>query len=401
MITKIEIENFKSIEKAEVELGKFNVLIGPNNSGKSNFLEAILLMKKLTNYDTGRIFTERDSFEKYLWRDKITANFSFHMAQNSKIPIYQIALSHGEYYWPFVKTEHIESKKDNLILHRSEKRIMVRLISGDPTSSYGAPVSTSTSVLNTMKSSPTILRKAASSEPIRFPQNFIDVADEFNTYQLYKFNPKKFHEPSQIKTDVQIPEIAEDGFGLPSLLMHYVTNDRDLFDEIEETLTNNEQFSFIKRINPTHTEKVLSRLTFKDKSGKVFESGQISDGVLLVLAFITICKSKTPPALIAIEEPENGIHPSNLKLVIDFIRDMVKTNENTQVIITTHSPYLLDCVEPEEVLIFHRDGDGPTQIEQMSKIPHINEMLKGYMLGELWAEYGEEKILKGQEKDED
>ena len=46
MITKIEIENFKSIEKATVELGKFNVLIGPNNSGKSNFIEACMLPKE-------------------------------------------------------------------------------------------------------------------------------------------------------------------------------------------------------------------------------------------------------------------------------------------------------------------------------------------------------------------
>ena len=95
----------------------------------------------------------------------------------------------------------------------------------------------------------------------------------------------------------------------------------------------------------------------------------MSDGVLLVLGYLTLAYTNRPPAILLIEEPENGIHPKLLKFVVEVLRGMSRgLDQDTppvQIILTTHSPYLLDATIPEEVYIFQK-----------------KEWLSEYMLGE-------------------
>lgn len=394
MITKIEIENFKSIEKATVELGKFNVLIGPNNSGKSNFLEAIMLSQKLASIcDLREIFKERRPFKNYLWRDSKHIKLSLEMKENASVR-YDVILQKDGNGNPFFDTEQISAHEGSRRLLSTFRSSPGHIRQNDP-NIYFSEI--------TLEQSTFILI----GERGKRHSTLLKLKDAFNSFRVYRFMPNKFHEVSKIVTGVQPPEFSEDGLGLPSILMYYRTQDSDRFEEIEKTL--NEHFPFIKRINLTPTEMrndegqtlTGTRITFRDRFDKIFESNQISDGVMLLLAFITVCKSNPPPALIAIEEPENGIHPSNLELAIKFMREMVDKNENTQVILTTHSPYLLDLVKPEEVFIFNRDGDGPTEIFKMTDVPNIENKLRAFMLGEFWTDMGEKKLtelIKGSKK---
>jgi predicted ATPase len=123
-----------------------------------------------------------------------------------------------------------------------------------------------------------------------------------------------------------------------------------------------------------------------------------SGGALLVTAFLTLAYTQTP-GLLLFEEPENGLHPFRLQMVVDLLRRMSRGevgNRKRQIVLTTHNPLLLNYATPEEVRVFVRDPEQGTQVIPMTKIPDIDRLLKEFALGELWYLLGEENLFKEQ-----
>ena len=118
---------------------------------------------------------------------------------------------------------------------------------------------------------------------------------------------------------------------------------------------------------------------------------------MFLTAFLALIHSQ-PAQVLLIEEPENGLHPSRLQTVIELLRKLT-TGElgyaPRQIILTTHSPVLLNCVTPNEVRIFRRDEEGATQVVRMDQLPDIDRLTKEFAPGELWYLFGEEELVKG------
>ena len=110
----------------------------------------------------------------------------------------------------------------------------------------------------------------------------------------------------------------------------------------------------------------------------------MSDGVLLVLAYLTIL----------VEEPENGMHPKRLQEVLGILRELVKEQSKTQVILTTHSPYVLDLFEPEEVSLCQMGEDGAVSVHRLSESQKVKEQAKIFTLGEIWTAEGDEALAQ-------
>lgn len=109
-----------------------------------------------------------------------------------------------------------------------------------------------------------------------------------------------------------------------------------------------------------------------------------SDGTLKMLAYLVLLYDPTPPPFIGIEEPENFLHPRLLPELAEECRNAV---ERTQLLVTTHSPFFLDPLRPEEVRILWRDKQGYTKTCRASDIPGIREFIsEGATLGYLWIE---------------
>ncbi len=93
-----------------------------------------------------------------------------------------------------------------------------------------------------------------------------------------------------------------------------------------------------------------------------------------------VCKAKnwasrsmhlpTPPAVILIEEPENGIHPKRLQEIVRMLRTLVEQSGHTQILMTSHSPYLLDEFQADEVTLCRKDEHGAIQTRRFSEIEH-------------------------------
>lgn len=125
----------------------------------------------------------------------------------------------------------------------------------------------------------------------------------------------------------------------------------------------------------------------------VVSSKLISDGALLILGYLIIANDENRPPLIMIEEPENGIHPRQLQGVMELFKSLTTGENPVQVIMTTHSPFVLDCVPPESVRVCTRDNEHGVQVHKFSEAEPIKALLdKGFTLGEAWFNFDEDKI---------
>lgn len=109
-----------------------------------------------------------------------------------------------------------------------------------------------------------------------------------------------------------------------------------------------------------------------------------SDGTLKMLAYLVLLYDPTPPPFIGIEEPENFLHP---RLLPELAEECRAAGERTQLLVTTHSPFYLNALRPEEVRVLWRDEQGYTQTRRASDLPGVPAFVEhGALLGHLWME---------------
>lgn len=139
------------------------------------------------------------------------------------------------------------------------------------------------------------------------------------------------------------------------------------------------------------------RLRFQDRwnSDLWFAPDQVSDGTMLVFAFLVLQYQNPPLDLITIEEPERALHPYLLDELIQFLRKLTTGEvgkQPVQVILATHSAELLEYVRPEEVRFLTRSAeDGSVQVnEAQTNTPHWQQVYKEYResLGGIWLSGG-------------
>ena len=124
---------------------------------------------------------------------------------------------------------------------------------------------------------------------------------------------------------------------------------------------------------------------------------QSSDGAILFLGLLALIHSPEPPKLLLIEEPEKGVYPKRLEEVIRLIRRLREApaeRASPQIILTTHSPYLLTSFNPDEVTLMVR-RDGTVRACPLRDAPNIEARLGHgeFYLGELWYNLSEEELF--------
>ncbi len=109
-----------------------------------------------------------------------------------------------------------------------------------------------------------------------------------------------------------------------------------------------------------------------------------SDGTLKLLAYLVLMHDPTPPPFIGMEEPENFLHP---RLLSGLAEECRAASERTQLLVTTHSPFFLDALRPDEVRVLWRDEHGHTRTQRVGDLRGVGEFLEeGATLGSLWIE---------------
>lgn len=143
----------------------------------------------------------------------------------------------------------------------------------------------------------------------------------------------------------------------------------------------------IDRIDTERTSDGRLLLRFNDKGfHDPFYAQQVSDGTLKAFAYLLLLEDPTPHPFLCIEEPENGLYHKLLEtLANEFRKHASRGRSRSQVFVTTHQPYFVDALDPEEVWILEKGADGFATIRRASDDPTVNNMVaEGLPLGGLW-----------------
>jgi predicted ATPase len=143
----------------------------------------------------------------------------------------------------------------------------------------------------------------------------------------------------------------------------------------------------LRQITPKPSEDKRLLLQF-DEAGYVdpFYQQSMSDGTLKMLAYAVLLEDPAPRPFIGIEEPENGLYVRLVeRLASQLASRASRTSSPTQILVTTHSPYFVDALQPEQVWIMQKNAEGHAEARRAADVPHIRELTReGIPLGSLW-----------------
>ncbi len=355
MIEKITIQNFKSINHQDLTFKEFNVLMGANNSGKSNLLDCILLLQNIFRTPLETVFGPGPySYNATFCRggdirtEPIGIQLKYRL--NSDNFDYEIKISskfNGRYQIPYVLKE-VFRKNDKEIKRTAETK---------DSFIYSARAERYDSSLK-------YLVKDLKIRKYQFVPKIIKKEHPIGNYD-YGFTP--FLEP--------------DGENLLDVLYYIRENDASRYSNIIEDckkfFPNLKNITIQRAGESTFALQVTMAIGNKEWR---FIGPQLSDGFVIVLAINTLLNSKSLPNIILIEELENGLNPASIEKVLTKIFEILK-NKDVQFFISTHSPVFIQLLRnnPEYILVCELE-------KGLSKYTHLDEKLtqfhKDYQKGE-------------------
>ena len=177
--------------------------------------------------------------------------------------------------------------------------------------------------------------------------------------------------------------LSEIGDNLPHVIQYLKEQHPDRLAQILSTLSNR-----IPRLESIDAETMQDgRLLLQVKDApfqRPILAKFASDGTLKMLAYLTVLYDPDLPQLIGIEEPENHLHP---RLLPELAEECRTASGQSQLMVTTHSPFFVDALRPEELWILYRTEKGFTQAKRAIDMQGIPEfMAEGATLGNLWME---------------
>nr|VFJ95321.1 MAG: Predicted ATPase [Candidatus Kentron sp. LFY] len=142
----------------------------------------------------------------------------------------------------------------------------------------------------------------------------------------------------------------------------------------------------IDKIDTQRTPDGRLLLRFNDRGFQdPFYAPQVSDGTLKVFAYLLLLEDPTPPPFLCIEEPENGLYHKLLETLAREFREHTRREGGAQILVTTHQPYFVDALDPEEVWVLEKGDDGFVTARRASEDPIVRNMVgEGLPLGGLW-----------------
>ncbi len=160
---------------------------------------------------------------------------------------------------------------------------------------------------------------------------------------------------------------------------------KDRFDDVLKKIAG--RIPGIDSIETKRSEDGRLLLCFNDSGfSDPFYARQVSDGTLKVFAYLLLLADPSPPPFICIEEPENGLYHKLLEILADEFREHATGDKKgTQIFATTHQPYFVDALKPEEVWILEKDESGFSSISRAGDNEIVKAMVEeGLPLGGLW-----------------
>lgn len=188
----------------------------------------------------------------------------------------------------------------------------------------------------------------------------------------------------QVQTSAPTPHLNRTGSNLNNVAQYMYRENPDEFKKILADIQT--KIPNITRIEPIKMPNGQMVLEFQQKGfDQPFFSPRMSDGTLKLFAYYLLLHEKNPRQLVFIEEPENGLYHQYLTDLAIEMRKNVGTGYTKQLFVTTHSPFFVNALAPEQVWVLEKGEDGFSAIRQASSYEFVSDLIEeGAEMGDLW-----------------
>ncbi|MEW6606236.1 MAG: AAA family ATPase [bacterium] len=406
-ITKIKITNFKSFKELELELGNFNVLIGANASGKSNFvlvfeflrdivhsglvnavseIGGVKYLRNITISDSEKLTVEitfsptdewistvHEKEEPWIGKEIYELSYKFALIFKKKRPKFEIDEDRLIQKCNFYKLWELGKKKEKI----GQGDFIISNVGGEIKVELENPSNEKVErEKEKIRSSffPSFLKAKLPNTLLLSDLFYLIKDDLFRDIAIYDFDPKL---PKKATPITGKAELEEDGSNL-SIIVKNITENKDkkrkLFNLVKYLLPF---------VNNLDVEEVVDKfLLFIQeiyfKEDQPLPAFLISDGTINIIALIIALYFEQKPIII-IEEPERNIHPYLISRVVEMMKE---ASQNKQIIVTTHNPEIVKYAGLDNILLVSRDKDGFSTISR----PRDKEMVNSFLQNEIGIE---------------
>jgi len=338
MIQRLTVSNYRSLgEKVDVHFGPFTALVGPNGAGKSNVVDALRFVSDAMHMGLSGAITHRNGidavrrwsgghpFNSAIHLDLILdgglpAAYSFELrgdsAEEYKVKLEEAWVRNGKEEFRFrIENGNWVGGPPGLKPPLDEKSLALPIIGGDM---RFQPLVYALQQIAVYSIFPDTLRAPQKYSPVK-PMD----RHGSNWSSILKDQPKGSWKPELVSALMKLTGDTED----------------------------------IKVSQAASYLVVQFRHTSPNRKPKWFDAAQESDGTLRVAGIVTALLQEPPVPVIGIEEPELTVHPGAIPLLYDFLQ---QASRRSQVLVTTHSPELLDLMEADDVRVVVRVQEGTT-----------------------------------------
>ena len=374
----LKVENYRALKSVELRgLSPFTVLLGPNGSGKSTVFDVFNFLSECFQFGLRHAWDRRGRARELKTRGQGgPVVFEIKYRESRRLPLitYHLAIDESS-SGPFVVEEWLQwtrGRSGRPFRFLDYRNGQGRAVSGE------MPDAEDERVEIPLRSADVIavstLGQFAGHPRVAALREFI--ADWYVSY-LSVDDARRQPEAGPNE------RLSKTGDNLANVIQYLKEQHPARLDRIFEVLAQR-----VPRLEHVVAEPMPDgRLLLQLKDApfdRPILSRFASDGTLKMLAYLVVLHDPKPPQFIGVEEPENFLHPRFLPELTEECRAATR---RSQLLVTTHSPFFLNPVRPDEVRVLYRDEKGYTQTVRASDIRGIEEFTKaGASLGHLWLE---------------
>lgn len=377
-IESLHVENYRALRRVEInQLTPMTVLLGPNGSGKSTVFDVFNFLSECFQFGLRHAWDRRGRAKELKTRGAhgpIVFDLKYREQPGFPLITYHLAIDEGP-RGPEVIEEWLQWRRGTNgkpFRFLEFRRGIGRAVSGEQPDDEALRKDTSLR-------SPDLIAVNTLGQLTEHPR--VAALREFITdwYVSYLSIDQARNQPEAGPQE----RLSKGGENLANVIQYLKEQHEDRLQAIFTVLR--QRIPRLERVDAEPMPDGRLLLQIKDAP---FEQPVLSkfasDGTLKMLAYLVVLHDPSPPHFIGIEEPENFLHP---RLLPELAEECRAAAEHSQLLITSHSPFLLNAMQPAEVRVLYRDKQGFTQAVRASDIQGIPDMMQaGASLGYLWME---------------
>ena len=377
-IEYLRVENYRALKEVELKyLTPLTVLLGPNGSGKSTLFDVFSFLSECFQYGLRRAWDWRGRVQQLRTRGAdgpIVVELKYREHRDLPLITYHLAIDEGE-KGPIVVEEWLHWRRGQrgrpfrfLEYHEGQGRAVSGEMPDEADQRVEIPLrSPDLIAVNTLGQFAEHPRVAALREFITdWYISYLSIDDARGQPEA---GPQS--------------RLSKSGDNLANVVQYLKEQHPERLERIFAVLRQRIPRLETVRADPMPDGRLLLQIKDAPFEQPVF-ARFASDGTLKMLAYLTLLYDPDPPQFIGIEEPENFLHP---RLLPELAEECRAASARTQLLVTTHSPFFINTLRPEEVRVLYRDERGYTQAVRASDILGVPEQIAtGASLGYLWTE---------------